>query len=296
MGLPRTLGHEFAGVVMRAGPKAKWAVGDRVVNLHRDVCNSCDRCKEGRSPQCMKSSGMFGVIIDGGYSSLVRAKSEALVRLPDEIPYTHGCFLYCTAAVAYRGLTFHGGIRPGQRVLVTGASGGVGIHAIQIVKAMGCDCVATTSNEKKVDILKKYGADEVVVCKSGTPFHRMLSEGVDLALDLVGTPTINSSLRSLKQGGRLVVIGNVTLSRFETNPGLMILKELSIHGSNGATAEELKAVFRLVVRGEVKPVVHDILPLSDVHRAHDAVRSKDVLGRIVVVPPLVSTTLTRSML
>lgn len=109
-------------------------------------------------------------------------------------------------------------MRPGERVLVTGASGGVGIHAIQIVKALGAVSIALTSSREKEQLLRRYGADEVLVCDgkeidSGNFYKEVGKVGgmVDVVLECVGIPTLNASIRSLKPGGRLVIVGNVTL-------------------------------------------------------------------------------------
>src|SRR5258706_304353 len=145
------------------------------------------------------------------------------VRVPDGLATADAAFLHCTAAVALRALRRHGRLTAGQTVVMTGATGGVGIHALQVAKILGARVIAVTSSERKVDALRAAGADDVVV--STGAFHRDVMSrtdgGADVALELVGAPTFNSSLRSLRMGGRLALVGNVTAERVELNPGYL---------------------------------------------------------------------------
>jgi NADPH2:quinone reductase len=121
-------------------------------------------------------------------------------------------------------------------VLITGATGGVGAAAVQIARAMKCDVVAVTSSEDKVPFLKnQLGVENVLLAKTPeqlATFFRspLLRGGVDMAFDAVGAPTFEPALRSLKPGGRLVLIGNVTAGEVPLKLGLTIINELKIIG------------------------------------------------------------------
>jgi len=302
--LPLIAGHEFAGVVVAIGyggdghegvasgtSLPAWLrKGARVVNLHQDQCGQCRKCRDPRESTrwCENSTEYFGVSVDGSYGPFVRAKANSLVPLPVSIDFAEGCFLSCTAAVALRALQFHANLQTGERVLITGATGGVGIHALQLVKKVFQGrVVAVTSSQAKANVLKEYGADEVVVCTTKEElqqFHHKIKPPVDVALECVGIPTLNASIRSLRSNGRLVILGNVTAGKGSINPGLLILKELKIFGSSSASREELQRVLGWTAEGKLKPVLHCTMPLEAAHKAHELLADREAIGRIVLVP------------
>jgi D-arabinose 1-dehydrogenase-like Zn-dependent alcohol dehydrogenase len=285
---PVVPGHEFAGEVTALGDGAEGlALGDRVVNLHRAPCGECDYCVSGHEPRCIFSPMLFGLTIDGGYAEYVVAAPAALVALPKTVSFEEGCFLACTAGVALRGLRTRGKLQPGERVLITGASGGVGMHAIQVAKALGGVVIAVTSSESKASALRKRGADEVVVSADGA-FHkqvrRLTDGGVHLVLDCVGVPTLNASLRSCRPMGRVVICGNVTIEHQRINPGYFILNEIDMMGTSGCTKNDLRQIFQWVADGSVSPLIAERLPLDHAADAHRRLEAKGVIGRLVLTP------------
>jgi D-arabinose 1-dehydrogenase-like Zn-dependent alcohol dehydrogenase len=281
-------GHELAGEVVEIGEGvAGLAVGDRVVNLHRAPCGECEYCRAGHTPRCLRSLHMFGLTADGGYAEYVSAPAGALVPLPADIPFERACFLACTAGVALRGLRTRASLRSGERVLISGASGGVGLHAVQIARALGAHVVAVTSSASKAEALTRAGAHDVVI-SADLSFHkevkRRTAGGVDVALDCVGAPTLNASIRSLRPMGRCIVAGNVTVARFEINPGLAILSELTLAGTSGCSREDLSCVLDWVRDGTLAPVLAEVLPLERAADAHRRLEDKGVVGRLVLAP------------
>jgi D-arabinose 1-dehydrogenase-like Zn-dependent alcohol dehydrogenase len=289
MKLPVVPGHELAGEVVEVGDGVTGlAVGDRVVNLHRPPCGECRYCRAGHEPRCVRALFSYGMTADGTYAELCLAPEASLVKLPAGIPFEEACFLHCTAGVALRALRTRAALVEGETVLVTGASGGVGIHALQVAKALGAGrVVAVTSSPAKVEPLRAHGADDVVV-SGDLAFHRDVKRrtdgGADVALDCVGEPTLNASFRSLAPLGRAVILGNVTMGRYELNPGYAILNEVSIAGSAGCTREDLALVLRWVEEGTLRPVVADVLDLAAAADAHRRLEARGVTGRLVLRP------------
>jgi D-arabinose 1-dehydrogenase-like Zn-dependent alcohol dehydrogenase len=284
---PVVPGHELAGEVVAVGDGVEIAPGSRVVNVHRAPCGACRYCNAGEEPRCERSSAMFGLTIDGAYAEHVLAPAGSLVPLPAEIEHAQGCFLACTAGVALRALERHAKLRPGETVLVTGASGGVGLHALGVARALGAHTIAVTSSEAKAAELTRRGADEVV-CSPALDFHKEVRArtggGVDVVLDCVGTPTLNASVRSARPLGRVVVAGNVTTERFALNPGWIILSEVSIAGTSGCSRADLTRVLAWVAEGRLTPALAERLPLERAADAHRMLEEKAVTGRLVLEP------------
>jgi D-arabinose 1-dehydrogenase-like Zn-dependent alcohol dehydrogenase len=276
-------GHEFGGEVDAVGDGVSaLAVGDRVVNLHRAPCGTCAFCRAGHEPNCQRSLAMFGLTIDGGYAEHVVADAGSLVRLPDAIAYERGCFLACTAGIALRALRARAELQPGQRVLVTGASGGVGLHGLQVARALGAHVIAVTSSPAKAETLRAHGAHEVVVSADGR-FNKQV-KAVHVVLECVGAPTLEASIRSLLPMGRVVVAGNVTVERAAINPGYFILNEVGVLGTHGCTSRDLQQLFEWVHAGALVPVLDGTLPLARAADAHRRLEAKSVTGRLVLVP------------
>lgn len=287
--LPAILGHEFAGEVVARGERAdQFAIGERVANLHRPFCGSCRACVAGELTDCDRAWQSFGQTVDGAYADFVVANQRALVRVPDDIDLVAACSVGCTAGVALRALRSVAHLELGETVLITGASGGVGMQAIQIARRMGARVVALTSSlEEKRQALLDAGADMIVEVGDGN-FHRRVREhvssGVDVALELTGSPTFPSALRSLRAGGRMVVVGNIQTEKVSFNPGALILFSHHISGSHGYTPEDLAHCFELMRRGDLKPSIDRTLPLEQAAEAHRLMAARRAIGRLILVP------------
>ncbi len=287
---PRVLGHEIAGEVLAVGPGVvDFRAGDRVVTTHHPACGACPACREGEEARCERTLWHYAMTVDGGYQEACLAHAGTLVKVPPGLDLVRASFLHCTAAVARRALFRRGRLAFGETVLVTGASGGVGIHALQLVRLAGGRSIAATTSPAKEADLRRHGAHEVVVLRDGMRLQdevKRLTDGrgCDLVLELTGAPTWNASLRSVRRGGRVVLVGNVTTERVELNPGYVILNEVEVLGSAGASRADLEHVLALAARGELEPVLAETLPLERAEEAHARLQGKGVTGRLVLVP------------
>lgn len=285
---PVTTGHEFAGTITAVGSDVgEWKVGDRVAVTHRPACGDCVACKSGGETRCIGSPLMYGLTADGGYAEEALAWSASLVRVPDGLALEEAAFLHCTAGVALRALRHQARLRAGEWVVVTGATGGVGVHAVQVARILGARVIAVTSNPAKADALRALGVEEVIVSSDGKFNKEVLRKtdgGADVALELVGVPTFNASLRSLRTGGRLALVGNVTQEHVDVNPGYLIVREIEVAGSAGASRADLAEVFGWAAAGKLKPVIADRMKLEDAAAAQERLANKGVVGRIVLIP------------
>ena len=283
---PCVMGHEIAGVVEEVGALVDaFKPGHRVALTQRISCGVCAACRAGRDNLCRAGPGFYGEQISGGYGDFVIASPRNAVLLPDTIDLEVGAILSCAIGTGYHALN-RARLLPGDTVVVTAASGGVGLHAVELAKLLGLRVIATTSSESKTEMLKEAGAHHVIAAPDGQ-FHKAVREltggvGADAVIEIAGGPTFGSSMRSLTAGGRLVAVGNVQPGPVQLNPALPILKEIEIIGSGHALVSDLRHVVDLVARGLVQPRIAERIPVRDAAHAHTLLATRGVVGRVVL--------------
>lgn len=280
---PVVPGHEGVGVVDAVGEGVTaWRVGDRVATMHRDACGRCGACQRGETSTCLRAAHVFGLTADGTYAAWVVAPSSAFYAMDAGVDPGLAACLHCTFGTAWRSLVTVGGLVEGERVLVTGANGGVGQAAVQIAARFASRVVAVVRREGHEDRLRALGATDVLVSPDNR-FHKEAPD-VDLALDCVGAPTFNAALRSLRVGGRISVVGNVTPERAQLNLGLIITMGLRILGPGGATPNDMAAVLAEHAKAPWSSIVSEQLPLSEADAAQRRLLAGGVRGRMVLIP------------
>lgn len=283
MQTPIAPGHEAVGRVVAVGEEVEgWSIGDRVATMHRDHCGACPACKRGNTSQCMGAAHVFGLMADGGYARWLAAPESAFYAVPDDLDPAMAASLHCTFGTAWRCLVTVGGLSAGERVLITGANGGVGVAAVQIVRALGATPVAVVRDEAHEDALRELGAEEVVV-SADARFHKDPRCGdIDLALECVGSPTFNAALRTVRIGGRLVILGNVDPAPASLNLGRLIIYAVSILAGGGATPDDMRAVLAQHALTPFHLPVARRFPLAEADAAQRFVRAGGLRGRVVL--------------
>jgi len=287
--VPAILGHEVAGEVVEVGPGVHdWKIGDRAATLQRMSCGVCSACTSGRTSLCRRDARFFGEELPGGYAGLMVAPVGGIGRVPDGIPWTVAATVCCTAGTAVHVVRTRGRIRRGETVLVTGASGGVGLQVVQLARLDGARVIAVTSNPAKVAALYNAGAHEVVAAP-GLEFAAGVrrvtdGDGAQVAIEIVGSATFGQTLKAMAPGGRVIVVGNLETGTIDLNPGLVIVKELEILGAYATTQGELEEALQLTCARKLTPFVTDVLPLGDAARAHVRLENREVAGRLVLCP------------
>ena len=283
--VPSILGHEIAGDIVAVGASVDTLQpGDRVASVQRVHCNECEICADQRPTLC-KDGVFFGEEIQGGYAEYTVSPAQGLAKIPDAIPYAEASICACTIGTAIH-VSQRGRVTAKDTVLITGASGGVGLHSIQICKLAGARVIAITSSPEKAEQLREAGADEVVAAPD-LRFSRAVKEvtdgrGVDVVFEITGSVTFAESVRTLAVGGRLVMVGNLETHPVDFMPGLMILKELEFIGSFATTTEELSEAFCLVESGAIRPVLAATMPLEEAGKAHAMLFDRQVTGRLTL--------------
>lgn len=287
--VPLILGHEIAGeIVMLGSGVSGWAVGQRVTTTLYLTCGHCRKCQIGRETICEHFIGYVGIHTPGGYAEYTSLPATNLVAVPDSISFPAASVLANAVGTPYHALTKRMRVQPGERVMITGAGGGVGVHAIQLARLMGALVMAVDIGPVKLDVARTYGAD-VAVDPTQTDFAAAAlewtsGEGVEAVLELVGPATMPSSLKALGKGGRMVIVGSHTGMELTLSPQLMIANEWEILGSRNVTKRELAEVVALVAAGRVRPVVTEVHPLNDAETIHSRLRKQEITGRAVLEP------------
>lgn len=288
--MPSILGHEVVGEVIDLGTGVTgWKVGDRAATLQRMSCGDCVHCNQNRNSLCKNDRRFFGEEIDGGYATLMTAPILGLCHVPDSLSSPDAATVCCTTGTAVHVCRTRGRVRAGEVVLITGASGGVGLQAVQLCTHDGAKVIAVTSSPNKVSALHAAGAWEVIVApelRFANDVKRITNgEGVNVALEIVGSTTFSQTLKCMAPGGRVVVVGNLNTGGFELNPGLVIVKELEIIGAYATTRDELDTALALTAAGHVKSSVSEVVPLAEAASVHARLEKRQISGRVVLVPP-----------
>lgn len=287
--LPRILGHELAGDVVETGAKVTdFVPGDRVTVFNFQACGDCHDCRRGHPSLCRATKGDIGQTRDGGYAEYSVLLASNLVRLPDGMDFDAACFAACVYGPPYKAIRQVGELAAGQVVVITGASGGLGLAAIQIVTALGGRSIAITSSAAKVPLLKEHGANEVVVSIDGAFGDQVRAltkgRGADLVVELTGSPTFDGSVRSLAPGGRCAVVGELHGNPVSINLGLLIIKEFRIEGVQSASRAELCEILDFMHAHQIRPTVWRQLSLQHAAEAHRLLEDRQAVGRILLVP------------
>jgi len=287
--LPHILGHEIAGTVAGLGDDVTGLrEGDRVASTLYLVCGACRWCLRGRETICENFGGHVGVNVPGGYAEYVALPARNLVPIPDDLGMPEASILANAIGTPYHAIVVRMDIRPGDRLVVTGAGGGVGLHAIQIGLMVGAEVMAVELGRPKLDHALSLGAS-AAVDPTQTDLTDAIREwtggrGADGVLELVGPATMPATLDGLAKGGKMVIVGSHTGKDWTIDPGDIYRNEWEIRGSRNVSSDELRTVVDLVDRGLIDPIVDQTGDLEDAERFQQRVVDGVVIGRDVLVP------------
>lgn len=287
--VPIVLGHEIAGVVTEVGADVTTiAPGDRVTSTLYLTCGRCRKCQIGRETICEDFKGYLGIHTPGGYAEFTTVPAVNLVKLPDSIAFPQASVLANALGTPFHALTKRMRLQPGERLIVTGAGGGVGLHAVQIGRMMGAQVMAVDLGQAKLDAALESGADmaldptQIDFAEAAREWTN--GEGVEGVLELVGPATMPTSLKALGKGGRMVIVGAHTGTELTVSPQAMIANEWEILGSRNVTKRELAEVVALVASGRLRPIVTGTYPLAEAEALHQRMRDRDIVGRVILEP------------
>jgi NADPH:quinone reductase-like Zn-dependent oxidoreductase len=277
--LPVIIGLDMAGEIAGVGPGiAGWKAGDRV------LVNPVN-----------KKKGLMGEMLDGGMAEYCLVAADQLVAMPAGVTFEEAASLPVAYGTAHRMLITHQTVKAGERVLVLGASGGVGTGCVLLAKLLGAEVIACASSGEKMRRLKELGADHVInyqeidfskwaIERYGKPQRRSYEGGIDVVVNFTGGDTWAPSLRCLKRGGKLLVCGATAGHDPKEDLRYVWSFELKIIGSNSFYDDNLQALMQLIAEGKMKPVIDHVLPLEKAREGLRLIQDREVFGKVVVTP------------
>lgn len=284
--LPHIPGADAAGDIDALGAGVSgWNVGDRVCIDPSLSCGECEFCRSGQENLCPKFS-LTGEDVSGTYAEYITIPARNLLKLPDHVTYAEGAAAPLVYLTAWHSLITRGNLRAGETVLIVGAGGGVNSVSIQIAKLAGAKVYVVASNAEKAKRALEMGADEVIDRSqadwSKAIFTRTNRRGVDVVIDNVGKETLFSSIRSVRKGGRILIVGNTSGPQAEVDLRYLFRKHISVIGSTMAPHQDFVTVMNLIFEGKLKPVISATFPLDRAADAQRLMESGDVFGKIVI--------------
>jgi len=277
--MPMIIGLDLAGEIIETGPGVSgWEKNDRV------LVNPLN-----------KEKGLMGEMMHGGLAEKCLVAEHQLIRMPDGVTFEQAAALPVAYGTAHRMIVTHDTVKKGEKVLVLGASGGVGTGCVLLAKMLGAEVIACASSDDKIKRLKDLGADHVInyketdfskwaIEKYGKPQRRSYDGGVDVVINFTGGDTWAPTLRCVKRGGKILVCG--ATAGYDPKEDLRYVWsfELKIIGSNSFYDENLKALMDLIQQGKMKPVIDEVLPLERAAEGLRLIESREVFGKVVVTP------------
>jgi NADPH:quinone reductase-like Zn-dependent oxidoreductase len=286
--LPHILGSDIAGEIAAIGEYVTgFKPGQRVLVAPMHFCGHCAQCVAGLQNRCREFT-VLGNGVDGGNCELIAVPAANVIPIPDSLDFNEAASLPLVFLTAWHMLVGRAGVRPGQTVLVLGASSGVGTAAIQIAKVFHCRVITTAGDETKLEKARALGADYGIdhyKQKISEEVRKITNkEGVDIVVEHVGLATWEESMKSLKSGGALVTCGATTGPNVSIDLRHLFARQLSLLGSYMGTMCELHEVLGHVFAGRLKAVVDRTFPLRDLRSAHEYLEKSLMFGKVVVNP------------
>jgi NADPH:quinone reductase-like Zn-dependent oxidoreductase len=278
--MPMIIGLDLAGEIIDrgAGVDPKWKKGDRV------LVNPLNREK-----------GLMGEMMHGGLAEKCLVAEHQLIRMPEGVTFEEAASLPVAYGTAHRMLITHQTVKSGDKVLVLGASGGVGTGCVLLAKMLGAEVIACASSADKIERLQALGADHVInyketdfskwaIEKFGKPQRRTYDGGVDVVVNFTGGDTWAPTLRCVKRGGKILVCG--ATAGYDPKEDLRYVWsfELQIIGSNSYYDDNLQALLGLIQEGRMKPVIDTVLPLEKAAEGLRLIENREVFGKVVITP------------
>ncbi len=302
-------GSDASGIIWKVGPGVtRWKVGDEVI-VHCNQASYEDVEVHGLDPMAAPSQQIYGYETTwGSFAQFTRVQAQQLLKKPESLSWEEAASYGLTYFTAYRMLMTRGGLRAGQKVLIWGAAGGLGVFATQLVKAAGGESVGVVSSDEKGELIKRLGAKDYInrndfngmMRKGGEEgaaekerflqskafskkVAEILGEAPDIVFEHVGQATFPTSVLAVKPFGKVVICGATSGFNLDFDVRYLWMKQKEIVGSHFANAWECKLANDLIVEGKIQPVLWKTLPFDQCAEAHQLMYENKHSGKISVL-------------
>ncbi len=266
-------------VVALGGGVTRFKVGDRVAGIFfQDWI-------EGILTAAKMESALGGAI-DGLLTEYAVLHEDGLVLLPEHLSYEAGATLPCAAVTAWQALVTKGNITAGETVLILG-TGGVSIFALQFARIHGARTIVTSSSDAKLEQARSLGATDTINYKTNPDWEKAVykltdRQGVDHVVEVGGAGTLAKSLRAVRVGGKVSLIGILSGAEGEVNPLPVIMKGLNLQGIYVGSREMFEAMNRAIALHQLQPVIDRVFPFTEAPAAYRHLQSAAHFGKIVI--------------
>lgn len=275
--LPLVPCSDGSGEVVEIGSAVKaWKVGDR-------VCPIFSQSWSSGPPNRERIGQTLGGPLDGTLQPEMVVDQAGLVAIPAHLDWEEAATLPCAAVTAWNAIH---DLPAGSRVVVQG-TGGVSLFALQLAKAAGMEVLATSSSDHKLKKAKELGADALVNYRDNPewskPVRAWSREGVDCVVEVGGAGTLEQSLRCLKPGGKIAMIGILAGASTPINVLPILMQQLRVQGVLVGNRDDFEAMNRLLTRARIHPVLDQRLPYDQAPQAWERLASGQHLGKVVIL-------------
>lgn len=279
---PHIPGSEFVGKIVKINSRDdKWKIGDRVAVYPWTFCGRCHQCRNKNENIC-DFGGTFGRTRGGGFGEFAAVPIKNLIKIPYSLSSQTVCASILSSVTAFH-MIKRAGITDNSPVLITGASGGVGTTAIQLLRNKKCKIICTTSHQAKIKKLKELGADYVVRTDNLLEeVKKIKPSGVEYVIDIMGGKVWSDSINVLAKNGTLVYCSTTLEEWGQLDIASSFNRQLNILGSYGGTIKDLQAIILLLNNGIFKPVIDSVYPMEKTVEALNSLAKQKVFGKILI--------------
>jgi NADPH:quinone reductase-like Zn-dependent oxidoreductase len=287
--MPHVLGVDPAGEVVEIGEGVHgFALGDRVAVVSFIACRQCKQCVKGEEACCVASQHI-GLHRWGGYAEYVAVPAGNAFKLPDNVGYADGSVITRHFPMAFNQLTSKADVKPGEWVLVMGATGALGNCCIQVAKMLGAKVIAGAGADERVELAKSYGADIGINYRKQDLLEEVMSltgnQGVDVVCENISDPTLwPGAFNSLAINGRMVTAGAHGGGTVTLDVKRLYMRRLRIIGTAGTNAPDVYKALDAAGQGRIRAIIDRIMPLREAAEAHRIVEKNQISGKIILDP------------
>jgi NADPH:quinone reductase-like Zn-dependent oxidoreductase len=268
-----------AGEVVAIGAGVtRVSVGDRVTGIFMQTWLA-----GGMTEDHAKSA--LGGAVDGMLAEYAVLNEDGLVKIPEHLTYEEAATLPCAAVTTWHAIVSAGNLAAGEAVLTLG-TGGVSIFALQFAKMFGARVISTSSSDAKIEHMLAMGASDGINYKTTLdwekPVRAMTGTGVDHVVEVGGAGTLEKSMKAVRAGGTIALIGVLTGGSGEVNPRLLLMKGIRMNGIYVGSRAMFEAMNRAITLHKLRPVVDKVFPFADAVEAYKYLESGAHFGKVVI--------------